>query len=69
MVPGVKLVTAKQDGLNHVAALCDLTLDTQLLLQEGRRGGIHGVTTDLSVKMCDSPAKAILLTCLKFGLN
>lgn len=39
MVPGVELVTAKQDGLNHVAALCDLTLDTQLLLQEGRQGG------------------------------
>lgn len=35
VVPGVQLVAAKQDGLDHVAALGDLTLDTQLLLQEG----------------------------------
>lgn len=38
MVPGVQLVPAKQDGLDHVAALSDLTLDTQLFLQEGRHG-------------------------------
>lgn len=38
MVPGVQLVAAKQDGLDHVAALGDLTLDTQLFLQEGRQG-------------------------------
>lgn len=37
VVPGVQLVAAKQDGLYHVAALRDLTLDTQLLLQEGWR--------------------------------
>lgn len=34
VVPGVQLVAAKQDGLDHVTALSDLTLDTQLLLQE-----------------------------------
>ena len=32
VVPGVQLVAAKQDGLDHVAALGDLALDTQLLL-------------------------------------
>lgn len=36
VVPGVQLIAAKQDGLDHVAALSDLTLDTQLLLQEGK---------------------------------
>lgn len=33
VVPGVQFVPAEQDGLDHVAALCDLTLDTQLLLR------------------------------------
>lgn len=32
VVPGVQLVTAKQDCLDHVAALGDLALDTELLL-------------------------------------
>lgn len=35
VVPGVQLVAAKQNGLNHVAALGYLTLNAQLLLQEG----------------------------------
>ncbi len=33
MVPSVELITAKQDGLDHVTALCDLTLQTKFLLQ------------------------------------
>lgn len=35
VVPGVQLIAAKQNCLNHVAALGYLTLNTQLLLQEG----------------------------------
>lgn len=35
VIPGVQLVAAKQNGLNHVAALGYLTLDAQLLLHEG----------------------------------
>lgn len=35
VVPGVQLVAAKQNGLNHVAALGYLTLNAQLLLQDG----------------------------------
>lgn len=44
VVPGVELVAAKQNGLDHVAALCDLTLDAELLLQEGRRERICSVS-------------------------
>lgn len=33
VVPGVQLVATKQDSLDHVTALGDLTLDAQLLLQ------------------------------------
>ena len=32
VVPGVQLVASEQDGLDHVAALRDLTLDAELLL-------------------------------------
>ena len=32
VVPGVQLVAPEQDGLDHVAALRDLTLDAELLL-------------------------------------
>lgn len=32
VVPGVQLVAAEQDGLDHVAALRDLALDPQPLL-------------------------------------
>lgn len=32
VVPGVQLVAAKQNCLDHVAALGDLALDTELLL-------------------------------------
>lgn len=39
MVPGVQLITAKHNGLDHVTALCDLALDTQLFLPEGRQDG------------------------------
>lgn len=35
VVPGVQLVAAKQNGLNHVAALGYLTLNAQLFLQAG----------------------------------
>lgn len=35
VVPGVQLIAAKQNCLNHVAALGYLTLNAQLLLQEG----------------------------------
>ena len=38
VVPGVQLVPAKQDGLDHVAALGDLALDTQLLLDRQKMG-------------------------------
>lgn len=51
VVPGVQLVAAEQDGLDHVAALGDLTLDTQLLLQEGRQKGIQSVTAGLNDKV------------------
>lgn len=44
VVPGVQLVAAKQNGLDHVAALSDLTLDAELLLQEGRRERICSVS-------------------------
>lgn len=40
MVPSVKLITAKQDGLDHVTALCDLTLQTQFLLQTTKTSDI-----------------------------
>lgn len=36
VVPGVQLVAPKQDGLDHVTALRDLTLDAQLLLRAGQ---------------------------------
>ena len=32
VVPGVQLIAAKQNCFDHVAALCDLALDTELLL-------------------------------------
>lgn len=37
VVPGVQLIPTKQNGLDHVAAFRDLTLDAELFLQEGRR--------------------------------
>lgn len=42
VVPGVQLVPAKQNGLNHVTALSDLTLNTQLLL-ESVKADIKGI--------------------------
>lgn len=35
VVPGVQLIAPEHNGLDHVAPLSDLTLNTQLLLQEG----------------------------------
>lgn len=39
VVPGVQLIATKQNGLDHVAAFRDLTLDTKLFLKEGRQEG------------------------------
>lgn len=44
VVPGVQLVAAKKNGLDHVTALSDLTLDTELLLQEVRQEMICSVS-------------------------
>lgn len=33
VVPRVQLVTTEQNSLDHIAALSDLSLDTELLLQ------------------------------------
>lgn len=42
VVPGVQLVAAEHDGLDHVAALRDLALQAQLLLcQLVRKGGVQ----------------------------
>lgn len=58
VVPGVQLVAAKQNGLNHVAALGYLTLNAQLLLPEENISDVSNPTIPLKIgasrnlKMC-----------------
>lgn len=49
VVPGVQLVAAKQNGLNHVAALGYLTLNAQLLLPEENISDVSNPTIPLKI--------------------